>query len=303
KEFWKRFRGIAIGLVTFAVVLFGASNIAAKLILRPLAILNRQARAISETHLKYHVPRTKANDEFNALAITLNKVFTRLEHAFQRRKRLIAHAAHELRTPLTIMHLSLHNATTNITQCDKTMLLELLEQVLRMKRLVKMLLELSILETSAKIQPVRVDLHKLLAALADDYYLIAQSTEVALYTELSEPLAVSGDMDRLYLAFSNLLDNAVKYSYPGGEIHLTTQRTDAYVTVVISNTGPPLSEDEAAKVFEPFYRGNNPQARKPEGGGLGLPMVKRIIELHNGRITLQSTPEGYIEVRVLLPEA
>ena len=146
KEFWKCVHGIAIGFATFVVVLLGTSYIAAGLILRPLAVFNQQARTISETLLQYRLPLTKANDEFNELAVTLNKVFARLEYAFQQRKQFIANAAHELRTPLAIMRLSLYNAATDIKPCARPKLSELLEQVLRMERLVKMLLDLSILE-------------------------------------------------------------------------------------------------------------------------------------------------------------
>ncbi|MBR5346565.1 MAG: HAMP domain-containing histidine kinase, partial [Deltaproteobacteria bacterium] len=182
-------------------------------------------------------------------------------------------------------------------------LLELSEQVLRMERLVKTLLDLSILEASEEIQSERINLCKLLTTLSNDYHLLAQNAGIAFYTEIPETLVVSGDTDKLYRAFSNLLDNAVKYNRPGGEIHLTARRAGPYITVMVSNTGPPLPEDELDKLFEPFYRVDKSRARELGGSGLGLPIVKRIVELHNGRITIQGTPEGLTEVQVTLPVA
>ena len=303
KKFWKDVRGISIGFATFVMVLLGTSYMAARLILRPLAVFNQQARAISETHLEHRLPLTNKNDEFNTLAITLNKVFARLEYAFQQRKQFIANAAHELKTPLAIMRLILYNTVTDTGSRGRSKLLELSEQVLRMERLVKTLLDLSILEASEEIQSERINLCKLLTTLSNDYHLLAQNAGIAFYTEIPETLVVSGDTDKLYRAFSNLLDNAVKYNRPGGEIHLTARRAGPYITVMVSNTGPPLPEDELDKLFEPFYRVDKSRARELGGSGLGLPIVKRIVELHNGRITIQGTPEGLTEVQVTLPVA
>lgn len=302
EEFWESVGEVAMGLAAFLVVLLGASCVAAGFILRPLAALDRQAREISEANLERRLPLTDANDEFNALAATLNRVFDRLENAFARQKRLIADAAHELKTPLAVMRLTLHNAETGAEgEPDERTGSGLLAQVLRMERLVKSLLDLSILEAGDGIRREWVDLREILASLAADYRLLAENGGIALHAELPERLTVSGDADKLYRAFSNLLDNAVKYNAPEGEIRLAARAAGGRVEVVIVNTGPALPEDEVTRIFEPFYRVDKSRARELGGAGLGLAIVKRIIDLHGGGVTIRSAAEGRIEVRVTLP--
>lgn len=303
REFWRAVRNVFIAFTTFALVLLGTSYMAAALILRPLPILNRQAQTISENHLERRLPLTSTKDEFNALAATLNQFLDRLEYAFKQQKRLIANAAHELKTPLAIMRLTLYNMKMDIISNNEEKLSELVKQVMHMERQVKTLLDLSVLNITKDICLKRVELHELLASLAADYHIMAESAGITLYTELLEALVVLGDEDKLYRAFSNLLDNAIKYNHSGGEIHLTAQKTGLHVTVVLSNTGPSLPKEEEDKVFEPFYRGDKSREQEPGGVGLGLPIVKRIVELHNGRITFRGTPEGLVEVQVTLPAA
>ena len=314
-EFLESLGEVALGLGVFVATLLAASYVAAGLILRPLAALDRQAREISEAHLERRLPLTGARDEFNALAATLNRVFDRLEHAFLRQKRLIADAAHELKTPLAVMRLTLHNAETGATSGMGTGAEEdgesderatasgLLGQVLRMERLVKSLLDLSILEADDGIRREWVNLRELLTSLAADYRLLAESAGIALHVELPEALSVSGDADKLYRAFSNLLDNAVKYNTADGEIRLSARASGGRVLVSLVNTGPGLPGEEAARVFEPFYRVDKSRARELGGAGLGLAIVKRILDLHGGAVAIQGAGEGRVEVRVDLPGA
>ena len=316
-EFLESLGEVALGLAMFVAVLLAASHVAAGFILRPLAALERQAREISEAHLERRLPLTGAKDEFNALAATLNRVFDRLEHAFLRQKRLIADAAHELKTPLAVIRLTLHNAETGAgagigvasgaedeaDSDEKTAWSGLLSQVLRMERLVKSLLDLSILEAGDGIRREWVDLRETLRSLAADYRLPAESAGIALHVEVPETLSVSGDADRLYRAFSNLLDNAVKYNTADGEIRLSARASGDRVLVSLVNTGPGLPGEEAARVFEPFYRVDKSRARELGGAGLGLAIVKRIVDLHGGTVSIQGTAEGYVEVRVELPGA
>ena len=303
EEFWESVSEVALGLAVFVVVLLFASYVAAGFILRPLAALDRQAREISEAHLERRLPLTAAKDEFNALAATLNRVFDRLEHAFQRQKRLIADAAHELKTPLAVLRLTLHNIEMNAEEGERAELSGLMGQVLRMERLVKSLLDLSILEAGDSIRRERVNVSEILLSLLSDYRLMAENAGIALHAAELDALVVSGDTDKLYRAFSNLLDNAVKYNRPGGEIRLTAQAEGNQVRVVLINTGPALPEEEAPRVFEPFYRVDKSRARELGGAGLGLAIVKRIVELHGGRVTIQGIAQDRIEVQVILPAA
>ena len=310
EELWDTVEDVAEGLALSVLLLLVASYIAAGIILKPIRILNQQARDISERHLERRLPVTDGRDEFNALARTLNQVFDRLQHAFLRQKSLIADASHELKTPLTMMRLTLDNAQEELDDAENETVKDnhqrdlghhhIGEQVLRMERLVKSLLDLSSLESEAAVKRDAVDLAAMFASLLDDYRFLAEPRGIRIESDLPPQLSIQGDAERLYRAFSNLLDNAIKYNVDGGEIKLTAGQTLAGVTISISNTGPGIPKGEESKVFEQFYRVDKSRSVKYGGSGLGLAIVKRIIELHGGRVWLEST-DGCTMVHISLP--
>jgi two-component system, OmpR family, sensor kinase len=274
-------------------------------ILKPIRAINDEARDISEKHLDRRMPITGGRDEFNALAQTLNKVFDRLQNAFQRQKRLLADASHELKTPLTMMRLDLDKLrfAGDETQCDLHVQSHerMIEQVLRMERLVKSLLDLSALEMVSAAGKDPIDLVEILSALIADYRLLAKQRNIQIEVNLPDRLEVIADAEKLNRAFSNILDNAVKYNKDGGQIEVDGDPSDGSLTITISNTGPGVSESEIPKVFDQFYRVEQSRSLRYGGSGLGLSIVRRIVELHGGNIEFNSQPGGLTQVIVRLP--
>jgi len=118
---------------------------------------------------------------------------------------------------------------------------------------------------------------------------------------LPENLWVKGDEEKLRRAFSNLLDNAIKYNEDGGQIVIRAKREVAETVVIIENTGPGVPEEDLPKVFDQFYRVEKSRSLGYGGSGLGLPIVKRIVELHKGKVDIESKPGVRTRVIVRLP--
>jgi two-component system OmpR family sensor kinase len=294
---------LLVGLILSGAVSLGISYLIAGYLLKPVKLMNKRTKSITEQNLSKRIPLKEKNtgtDEFNELAITLNNVFDRLENAFNKQKRLIADASHELKTPLSIIKLITDEANMSgkISPEDTK---RLSEQTLRMERLIKNILNLSSLEMENAIQhPEKVDLGKILALLVEDYSLIASTKNIDLQADLSEKLIINGDYDKLFRAFSNLLDNAVKYSYKNGTINVNGKRTDNKIEINIFNTGIGIPQSSLTKVFDQFYRVEESRATHLGGSGLGLSIVKRIIELHGGTINISSIEGESATVQVLL---
>jgi two-component system OmpR family sensor kinase len=299
--------GVAGGLAFSVLLLMAISYFVAGLILRPVRAINDQARDITEKHLDRRIPVSADRDEFSALARTLNQVFDRLQHAFLRQKQLLADASHELKTPLTMMRLALDEISAGLGENQNGLQTQspsrLTEQVLRMERLVKNLLDLSSLEIESTVADNPVDITNLLDSLITDYRFMADARKIRIDTRLCKQIIAMGNAEKLNRAFSNILDNAIKYNVDGGRVEVVANQSDAGVTVTVTNTGPGVAENDISKVFDQFYRVEGSRSTQYGGTGLGLAIVKRIIELHEGKVKLESAQGDWTQVTVSLPIA
>jgi signal transduction histidine kinase len=305
EELWDIIVGVVTGLVFSTLLLMVASYFVAGFILKPIRSINDQAQEITEKHLERRIPVTSARDEFSALSRTLNQVFDRLQHAFLRQKRLLADASHELKTPLTMMRLSVDEMRTapaeNPSQLQAERLERIAEQVLRMERLVKSLLDLSSLEIEAAASEDAIDVVRILEALIADYRFLAEPRDIRIEVRLPEQLIVKGSAEKLNRAFSNILDNAIKYNVDGGRIEVIGDQSGIDLTITITNSGPGVAESEIHKVFDQFYRVEESRSLRYGGSGLGLAIVKRIVELHGGTVNFESKPGSWTRMTVALP--
>jgi len=297
--------GVVGGLVFSLLLLAGISYFLAGFMLRPIREIDARVRDISEKHLDKRLPTTGDRDEFNQLAETLNKVFDRLQNAFWRQKRLLADASHELKTPLTMMRLELDDirSTTNENCHDPQAQTHarMTEQVLRMDRLVKGLLDLSALEIDASATKAKLDIVPVLSSLIDDYRMLAGVRGIYIHADLPDRLEMEGDEEKLTRALSNLLDNAIKYNMDGGSVTVVGEQAGNRLTIAVGNTGPGVPEADIPRIFEQFYRVEKSRSQRHGGSGLGLAIVKRIVELHGGTVTFESSSGEQTMVTVILP--
>ncbi|MCD8569433.1 MAG: HAMP domain-containing histidine kinase, partial [Geovibrio sp.] len=159
----------------------------------------------------------------------------------------------------------------------------------------------SSLELDSSIAAETVDLKKILEQLKEDYSLFTCERGISLSSGYSGNMTMKGDYEKLFRAFSNLLDNAVKYSDDSGVIRITAIRTDETIEIKVFNTGAGIPPESLDKVFEQFYRVEESRSSKYGGSGLGLAIVKRIAELHKGEVKIESAYGESVTVTVILP--
>jgi len=291
-------------IIGAAVVLsFGLVGgwVLAHLGLRPVARLTRIAQEIVRAEdLTRRVSASRSKDEIGTLATTFNEMLDRLQAIFESQQRFLAEAAHELRTPLSSMLGNvdlLARFGENAVRRQET-LIALQRTGRHVARLLDDLLLLAQAEAGwhLQLQPVAVD--DIFIEAYEGVQPAVNGVQVQLQT--CEPSCVLGDPDRLRQVFTNLIDNAVKYSPPDSVVSLDLWRKDGRVWVRVSNAGPGISPEALPQVFKPFFRAPA-QARRP-GAGLGLTIVYWIVREHRGEVIIESRPDHGTTVTLSLPE-
>ena len=151
---------------------------------------------------------------------------------------------------------------------------------------------------AAAAAPTRVDIGKLLTSVIDDLRPLASERRIRVTASASSDCIVAGNEDSLRILFSNLVDNAIRYTPEGGTVNTAVRREGADVEATLEDNGPGIPEDERARVFDRFYRGPTATAT---GTGLGLAIVSQVVEMHRGSVALGTSGAGGLQVRVRIP--
>jgi two-component system OmpR family sensor kinase len=272
---------------------------------RGLAPVARLARTISSRSAASlaPLPADRLPEEVAPLVASLNGLLARLEQAFGLQRRFAADAAHELRTPLTALGLQIQLLERARTDDERASAVQRLKEgVRRATRLVEQLLIMARLEPDAAEQPIeRIDLGVLAKAVADDFAPLAEARAVTLDVDAEEGVATQGAEEALRILLSNLVDNAIRYSAPGGTILLRVASAAGDAVLEVADDGPGIPENERARVFDRFYRG---AGTEQPGSGLGLAIVRQVADLHRARVELGAGVGGAgLAVRVRFPLA
>jgi len=262
--------------------------------LRPLQKITATARRVADRNLHERIGLTGPRDELRQLADTFDDMLARLDAAFGSQRRFVANASHELRTPLTInrtlieVALSRPDPPAELRHLGET----LLKVNTRHERLIEGLLVLARSEQQLAItEPVD------LAALIDRLVRTVRAGGAAVRLT-SAPAVVQGDPVLLERLLQNLLDNAIAYTGPAGEVHVTCAGT----RLTVSNPGPAISAYEIPGLFEPFRRLTD-RIGSAEGSGLGLSIVRSIVSAHDGTLTAEPGPAGGLTITIDLRPA
>ncbi|WP_321495392.1 ATP-binding protein [uncultured Desulfobacter sp.] len=305
EEIMEMILGFFAGLIFSILGLTAVSRLLAGKILQPVTRMKDLTQMICEENLDQRIPAGDDPDEFNDLARTINKMLDRLQNSFERQREFLFNTSHELKTPLATMRLVVDELIvsdlTGENSSGEEALQSLRIQVLRMDRLVKDLLNLSRLETLSSLDWAIVHVSRLLSSLAEEYRFLAETRGITMSLCFPEDMEIQADSAMLGRAFSNILDNAVKYSEDGGRIDVTAEKLASEIVITFANTGPGIAPHQIPRVFEQFYRIEQSRSTQHGGSGLGLAMVKKIIELHRGQVTLESCMGEMTKVIVHLP--
>ena len=286
-----------------AVVAFGAGWLLARGALRPVAAMTDTARAIAHSQsLDQRVPAGERGDELGQLAGTFNEMLDSLQGAYGAQQRFVADASHELRAPLTAIqgNLELLERQPNMPPEERREAVsEAKHEAHRLARLVADLLALARADAGMPLRREGVELDRVLMdSVADARHLTrGHKLEIGHL----EPAVVHGDGDRLKQLILILLDNAIKYTPPNGQIVASLERNGESVEVAIRDTGIGIPREELPRVFDRFYRADPARTRDPGGTGLGLSIARWIAEQHGGAVTLTSQPGQGTVATVQLP--
>ena len=272
--------------------------------LKPVDRVSSLAARISSTNLKERINYAGPDDEIKRLADTFDGMLGRLENSFDSQKQFVQDASHELRTPIAIAQTNIEvlEMDDKVTIKDYERLKDILKMNLeRMSTLSEKLLLLSESE-QGQTNWSTVNLTPLLTELTTEFK--TKGSESGINIELAaieQNIPVLGDAFRLKQAFVNLVDNAIKYSKPGGEVKISARTDDMQVVIEIKDNGIGISQADQQRIFERFYRVDKSRSRAQGGSGLGLAIVKKIAEEHGGTISVESTLVEGSTFRITLP--
>lgn len=284
------------GLILVTLLGAGVTWLMAGRALRPVRELSSAIQEVSGTDLSIHVETGGRQDEIGQLAHSFNDMMDKVRQSFERQKRFSASAAHELKTPLATMQVGLE-----VLELDEHPSPARMEKALaiakantgRMIRLMEDLFRLSS-DQECDMQD-EIPIPPLFAQIASELEPLLQEKHLSLSIQAEPGLQLSGSQTMLYHALFNLAENAAKYNREGGSIALSAAGEGSTVVIRVSDTGIGIAQGDLEHIFEPFYRVDRSRSRSMGGSGLGLALVKDIVERHGGSIQAASTPgEGTV---------
>jgi heavy metal sensor kinase len=261
--------------------------------LAPLNWMAQQAREITGSNLNRRLEIGHAAEELTVLAASFNELLARLDQSFEAMRRFVADASHELRTPISVIRGEADVALSHDRGATeyRDSLAIVLDESRRLSRLVDDLLNLARADAGrVNLQAQDFYFNDLLAECCRSMQTLAAASEVALECHSTGDVQFRGDEALLRRLVINLLDNAIRYTPPGGQVSAELEADPAAVRIRISDTGVGIAPEAAPRVFDRFYRADKSRSRQDGGVGLGLSIVKWIAESHNGSVELTRNP-------------
>lgn len=273
--------------------------------LSPIALMNQQTQRITAENLSSQLDVSNPRDEVGSLATTINALLARLNAAFQEQQRFIADASHELRTPIAVLRGETEVALEQErpTAEYKESLKHIKEEAERLSRIVENLFILARQPVDASaIVKLPVRLNEVVADCVRAAQVLATQKGLRLEVGRSFPeMELDGDDEMLKRMLLNLLDNAVKYTPRGGEVDVELARQNGNARIVVTDTGIGIPTEDQQRIFDRFYRVDKARSRALGGAGLGLSIARWIVEAHEGKLTVESTPGRGSAFTVELP--
>ena len=231
--------------------------------------------------------------ELNQLGISYNKMLERLSEAFEIQRQFTANAAHELRTPLALMQvqLDLYNSASHPgNDADTLQTIKMVtEQNDKLNRMVKTLLDMSELQTVGRDDKIILD--AIVEEVLADLEPLAQEKNIKLIGKCEDATMIGSDI-LIYRLVYNLVENAIKYNHPLGQVTVTAYQRKKHVYLSVEDTGSGIPKELRERVFEPFFRVDKSRSRELGGVGLGLALVREIVRVHDGSICIKSGKTG-----------
>ena len=261
--------------------------------LRPIRELSDKIEKVQAQNLADSRIEENQVKELNQLSVSYNRMLERLSDAFEIQRQFTANAAHELRTPLALMQVQLdlyHSNSHPDNDADTVQMIKMVtEQNDRLNKMVKTLLDMSELQTVGRDDEIILD--ALVDEVLEDLEPLAEGKNIRLIGKCKDITMVGSDI-LIYRLVYNLVENAIKYNHSGGQVTVSADRKENHVYLSVEDTGAGIPEELKERVFEPFFRVDKSRSRELGGVGLGLALVREIVRVHDGSITVKSNPSG-----------
>jgi two-component system, OmpR family, sensor kinase len=275
--------------------------------LRPVVVLTDSVAGIAASgQFDQRVPEPVVLDEIGRLAMTFNDLIARLNQVLDRQRALVADTSHELRNPLMVVRGNLDLLVHDLPPQERRDAIDdAREELDRMTLLIQDLLFLADADTGETIERHDVALEEIVARAASDAARIAahEDGDREVVLEANDPITIQGDPERLRQLVWNLVENAVRYTPPGGSVIISLRRRGPVAELTVSDTGIGIAPEHLPYIFDRFYRVDTSRSRALGGTGLGLSIVRQISEAHGGQVRVRSTPGDGSTFTVALPVA
>jgi heavy metal sensor kinase len=285
---------LLFGMPVMAVIAIAGGSFLVRRSLEPVEYLRATAERITFGNMSQRLPVAATGDAIENLSLTLNQMLERLEHAYHQASRFSADASHELRTPLTIIRSELESINAAIRASPSLVGFQdrigsILEETERLSGIVASLFALARLDAGeAKREHKTFDLARVVHSTVEQMRLLAEERLLSVSVDAPQAVLVAGDETRLKQVVVNLLDNAIKYTLPGGSIALAVRSDDTKAVLTVRDNGIGIPAEDQSHVFERFYRTDSAREHSTGGAGLGLSIVHAICQAHGGLLRVES---------------
>jgi signal transduction histidine kinase len=302
---WEIIRVFVLAAIAAFFVSFCAVWLFSYKLVRPLRNMASAARAFGEGNFAVRVPVT-SQDEIGELAVAFNNMASSLSSGENVRRNFVANVSHELKTPMTTIAGFIDGILDGTIPAEKqSYYLGIVSQeVKRLSRLVRTMLDLSRIDSGElHLRPTRFDLtNTVLLALISFEKIIEEKKIEVRGLEHADSLYIDGDPDMIHQVVYNLIENAVKFTNVGGYIEIRIADQPTCTSVAIKNSGAGIAPEELSLIFDRFYKTDKSRSQDKNGLGLGLYIVRTLIRLHGGEITVSSVQNEYCQFEFWLPK-
>lgn len=291
--------GVGIFSMVFALLI---GYIMAKRLSIPIARVINTAQMISKGYYHDRIKEVSNTKEIGQLTESVNQLAKTLETQEILRKRLTGDVAHELRTPIATLQNHMEAMIDGVWEPDAKRLGSCYEEIMRIGRMVGDLEKLAKYESENLIlTKTRFDISEVISRILQNFESDFKNKNVQLnYYE--RELFIEADQDKMSQVIVNLVSNALKYTHQGGRVEISVRYEDDFMKLMIKDSGSGISEDDLPNIFERFYRADKSRNKLTGGSGIGLTIVKTIVDAHNGTINVESTIDVGTKVIVSIPK-